>query len=81
MSYEDKLKVRIGAVGFTLLKLKIEKKKFKKILSCLVASYMGTFILVLKTGSKSQSKPLLSVISTHYIIRFRLCGAVTQNRQ
>lgn len=30
MSYEDKLKVRIGAVGFTLLKLKIEKKKLKK---------------------------------------------------
>lgn len=30
MSYEDMLKVRIGAVGFTLLKLKIEKKIKKK---------------------------------------------------
>lgn len=44
----DKLKVSIGTVGITLLKLKI----FKNILK-LFSDFMYRYILVLKIGSKS----------------------------
>lgn len=48
MSYGDECKVKIGAVGLTLLKLKIKKKNVK-----LFNDFLYRYILVLKIVSKS----------------------------